>query len=453
MNRLIVWLRQPCRGWMAAFATTLAFLACSNSNDVAGGVTDIGNSVAQEPDSVVFCGTVVNMQGKKMPAARLALYWDNGIEIVDSMETYADSNAQFELKMPADDERIGKQATPELYLYAESGALSGLSLPPTQKTEEIRIGTNKAVRGSISGATSGLVRIGGTHLMAEVQADGSFRFDSIPPGVHEKLIYSESDSVTGHIPFSIQDAGDTLVLPQLENFGGYLWNPDLDLLGETYGFTFSYADDVSKANTEWTTIDIEMNGDEYVFDHDGKIASSVNYVDGVSGKGVLLEPGQYIDLDTLNPTGGDFTLSLWTKWNGPNGEHQALFCQRAYWSDSTSRFQWHFESNTGSFTVMKSMPNYPEAIFFGDSSSVPVGEWAFLVLVSKDHMVSMFVNGKPVGSAQEFVPNELNRSVPFRVGGNEIRTETWNGVIDGVSIETRARSPEWIRAKYEKSKP
>ena len=336
--------------------------------------------------------------------------------------------------LPADDEHIGKQATPELYLYAESGALSGLSLPPTQKTEEIRIGTNKAVRGSISGATSGLVRIGGTRLMAEVQADGSFRFDSIPPGIQETLIYSESVSVTGYIPFSIQDAGDTLVLPQLENFGGHLWNPDLDLLGETYGFTSSHANDVSEANTGWTTIDIEMNGDEYVFDHNGKIADSVNYVEGVSGNGVLLEPGQYIDLDTLNPTGGDFTLSLWTKWNGPNGEHQALFCQRAYWSDSTSRFQWHFESNTGSFTVMKSMPNYPEAIFFGDSTSVPVGEWAFLVLISKDHMVSMFVNGKPVGNAQEFVPNDLNRSVPFRVGGNEIRTETWNGVIDGVSI-------------------
>ena len=341
MNRLTDWLKQPCRGWMPALAASLALLACSNSNDVAGGVTDIGNSVALEPDSVVFCGTVVNMQGKKMPAARLALYWDNGIDIVDSLETYADSNAQFEFKMPADDERISKQASPELYLYAESGELSGISLPPTQKTEEIRIGTSKAVRGSISGATSGLVRISGTHLMAEVQADGSFRFDSIPPGVHEKLIYSESDSVTGHIPFSIQDAGDTLVLPQLENYGGHLWNPDLDLLGETYGFTSPHANDVSEAYTEWTTIDIEMNGDEYVFDHDGKIADSINYVEGISGKAILLKPGQYIDLDTLNPTGGDFTLSLWTKWNGPNGEHQALFCQRAYWSDSTSRFQIH----------------------------------------------------------------------------------------------------------------
>ena len=187
----------------------------------------------------------------------------------------------------------------------------------------------------------------------------------------------------------------------------------------------------------------------------------MNYVDGVKGKAVLLEPGQYIDLDTLNPTGGDFTLSLWTKWNGPNGEHQVLFCQRAYWSDSTSRFQWHYEVNSGSFAVMKSMPGRFEAVFFGDSVSVPVGEWALLTLVSRDHKVSMYVNGEPVAIADsddsefagEFVPNELNRSVPFRIGGDEVETETWNGAIDQVSIETRARSPEWIKIQYDNLRP
>ena len=69
----------------------------------------------------------------------------------------------------------------------------------------------------------------------------------------------------------------------------------------------------------------------------------------------------------------------------------------------------------------------------------------------------MYVNGKPVaiaGSdgtefAGEFVPNELNRSVPFRIGGDEIETETWNGAIDEIRIESIARSPEWIKAMYE----
>ena len=451
--------------FLTAFLLALPFLsACSNGDEVAGGVTDIGNSIARQPDTIRVSGTVVDMQGQKVPAARIALYWDDGIEIVDSRETVADSNAQFEFKvyrydiqtsernniLSVVDSTLGVvEGICGFYLYAESGSLSGLVLPPSGKAGEIRIGSRKAIRGNISGATSGKVRIGGTNLVADVQEDGSFSLDSIPPGVQEELIYSESDSVLGYIPFTIEDAGDTVVLPQLENYSGFLWSPDLSLLADAYGFTSYHTDNVRWADTNWTTVNIEMNGDEQVFGHNGKLADSVNYVDGVKGKAVLLGPGQYLDLDTLNPTGGDFTLSLWTKWNGPNGEHQVLFCQRAYWSDSTSRFQWHYEVNSGSFAVMKSMPGYPEAVFFGDSSAVPVGEWAYLVLVSKDGMVAMYVNGEPVGEAQAFAPNELKRSVPFRVGGDEIETETWNGAIDRVSIETRARSPEYIRADYE----
>lgn len=453
--------------FLTAFLLALPFLsACSNGDDVAGGVTDIGNSVARESDTVWVRGTVVDMQGNKVPAARLALYWDNGYAVEDSLEAVADSNAQFEFKVWRNDVQKNDNVLSVVdsargvvnrfagfYLYAESGTLSGVTLPSGQKDAEIRIGSRKALRGSISGAASGKVHIGGTHLMADVQEDGSFSFDSIPPGVQEELIYSESDSVLGYIPFTIEDAGDTVVLPQLENYSGFLWSPDLSLLADAYGFTSYHTDYVRWADTNWTTVNIEMNGDEQVFDHNGKLADSVNYVDGVKGKAVLLGPGQYLDLDTLNPTGGDFTLSLWTKWKGPNGEHQVLFCQRAYWSDSTSRFQWHYEVNSGSFAVMKSMPGYPEAVFFGDSSAVPVGEWAYLALVSKGGMVTMYVNGEPVGEAQAFTPNELKRSVPFRVGGDEIETETWNGAIDRVSIETRARSPEWIKARYLETKP
>lgn len=453
--------------FLTAFLLALPFLsACSNGDEVAGGVTDIGNSVARESDTVWVRGTVVDMQGNKVPVARLALYWDNGYAVEDSLEAVADSNAQFEFKVWRNDVQKNDNVLSVVdsargvvnrfagfYLYAESGTLSGVTLPSGQKDAEIRIGSRKALRGSISGAASGKVHIGGTHLSADVQEDGSFSFDSIPPGVQEELIYSESDSVLGYIPFTIEDAGDTVVLPELENYDGFLWNPDLSLLADAYGFTSYHTDYVRWADTNWTTVNIEMNGDEQVFDHNGKLADSVNYVDGVKGKAVLLGPGQYLDLDTLNPTGGDFTLSLWTKWNGPNGEHQVLFCQRAYWSDSTSRFQWHYEVNRGSFAVMKSMPGYPEAVFFGDSSAVPVGEWAYLALVSKGGMVTMYVNGESVGEAQAFTPNELKRSVPFRVGGDEIETETWNGAIDRVSIETRARSPEWIKARYMESKP
>jgi hypothetical protein len=481
MKHLTVYLKQPaiCRAWALALAASLAFFACSNGDDVAGGVTDIGNSIAREPDTTKIAGTVVDMQGNRMPAARLSLYWDNGYAIEDSLEAVADSNAQFEFRVASNDLhgylQNGRTTVIQyadsakgvvnvfagVYLYARSGSLSGISLPPNGKATEVRIGSRKALRGSMSGVASGKVHIGGTHLSADIQEDGSFSFDSIPPGMMEELIYSENDSVLGYIPFTIQDEGDSVVLPQLENYDGFLWNPDLPMLADAYGFSSYHTDYVVRFDTSRSAVDINMTGDEQVFNHNGKLADSVNYVDGVKGKAVLLEPGQYIDLDTLNPTGGDFTLSLWTKWNGPNGEHQVLFCQRAYWSDSTSRFQWHYEVNSGSFAVMKSMPGRPEAVFFGDSTSVPVGEWAMLTLVSRDHKVSMYVNGKPVAIAGsdgtefvgEFVPNELTRSVPFRIGGDEIETETWNGAIDEIRIESIAHSPEWIKIRYDNLKP
>ena len=105
MKRLIVYLKQPaiCRAWMLALAASLAFFACSNGDDVAGGVTDIGNSIAREPDTTKIAGTIVDMQGNKMPAARLTLYWDNGYAIEDSLEAVADSNAQFEFKVASND--------------------------------------------------------------------------------------------------------------------------------------------------------------------------------------------------------------------------------------------------------------------------------------------------------------------------------------------------------------
>jgi hypothetical protein len=72
---------------------------------------------------------------------------------------------------------------------------------------------------------------------------------------------------------------------------------------------------------------------------------------GFIGRGVSLAPSQYLDLDTLDPCSSDFTLSLWVYWYGKNGNHQILFSQRSFWSDSTSRFQWHFDYFNDVFAV------------------------------------------------------------------------------------------------------
>ena len=446
-----------------SLAFSLSFLACSDSGDVAGGVTDIGNSIADLSDTLRYSGVVQDLQGRAVPAARVVAYLDNSKEIVDSLETVTDSTGFFKLgSIP----RISAKGSPRF--YAESKGLSGLRGDGLSdvRLDTICIGTRKTVSGKIAGETSGYVRIPGTHLRSPIAEDGSFAFDSIPSGYRMDLVYMQNDSAIAQFEFTALESKDSLKLPELSVNGEWLTSNDMPVIADYYSFhyylPYDYPENLPNGYGDpEIEVYLGMNRDINVLNHDSSVAENVNYVDGLSGKAVLLEPGQFIDLDTLNPTGGDFTLSLWTKWNGPNGEHQVLFCQRAYWSDSTSRFQWHYEVNSGTFAVMKGMPDYPGAVYFGDSTSVPVGEWAFLVLVSKNHMVSMYVNGKAVaiaGSdgaefAREFVPNGLKRSVPFRIGGDEIGTETWNGVIDEVRVESIARSPEWINAMYERLKP
>lgn len=375
-------------------------VACSEKeNNVAGGITDIDHSIT-------LAGIVVDADGNVVPSARVVAYIDNSIMVGDSAETVSDESGKYELLIKGD-------ASDTVMLYAERDSLCALANADLMNNQNLQIGKKKSLKGNIEGAASGYVRIKGTALTAKIFEDGSFDFAAVPPGEGLVLQYILDNYAEASFPISTKDSSDIIVLP-----------------------TF-----IEKL--------LQMDGDEVVYDNDSTFAEDVEYVDGIFGKAIVLKPGQFIDLGTLDPTEGDFTLSLWTKWNGTNGNHQILVAQRSYWSDSTSKFQWHFENTDGQFAVMKSAPKVPVEITFGDSSVVPVGKWSFLTLVSKDHQVSMYVNGEQVGETGSFTANSLDRPVPFRIGGNEIRTETWNGAIDEVRIESFARSVEWIKSMWQ----
>ena len=114
-------LSRNCVACVMSLAFSLSFLACSDSDDVAGGVTDIGNSIADLSDTLRYSGVVQDLQGRAVPAARVVAYLDNSKEIVDSLETVADSTGFFKLgPIP----RISSKGSPRF--YAESKGLSGL---------------------------------------------------------------------------------------------------------------------------------------------------------------------------------------------------------------------------------------------------------------------------------------------------------------------------------------
>lgn len=367
--------------------------ACSEKKNVAGGITDIDHSMA---------GRVLDMAGSPVAYARVVAYIDNSTAVEDSVETVSDAKGNYELVFDRD------VSGDTVMLYAELDSLVALENVESPRNLDLQVSAKKKLVGSVSGANSGFVRIKGTSLKAEIADDGSFEFDLAPAGKRILLQYVRDDLAVATFAVSAAGSSDSIALPEL------------------------------------IEVHLSMDGKERVFENDSTLAESVDYVDGVFGKAIALKPGQFIDLGELDPTNGDFTISLWTKWKGTNGNHQILAAQRSYWSDSTSKFQWHFDNVDGKFAVMKSAPKVPVEITFGDSSVVPVDEWSFLVLVSKDNQVSMYVNGKQVGETSSFTSNPLEKAVPFRIGGNEIPTETWNGLLDEVRVENVARDLEWI---------
>lgn len=371
----------------------VALCACSEKKNVAGGITDIDHSMA---------GRVLDMAGSPVAHARVVAYIDNSTAVEDSVETVSDAKGNYELVFDRD------VSGDTVMLYAELDSLVALENVESPRNLDLQVSAKKKLVGSVSGANSGFVRIKGTSLKAEIADDGSFEFDLAPAGKRILLQYVRDDLAVATFAVSTAGTSDSIALPEFI---------------ETY---------------------LSMDGKERVFENDSTLAESVDYVDGIFGKAIALKPGQFIDLGELDPTNGDFTISLWTKWKGTNGNHQILAAQRSYWSDSTSKFQWHFDNVDGKFAVMKSAPKVPVEITFGDSSVVPVDEWSFLVLVSKDNQVSMYVNGKQVGETSSFTSNPLEKAVPFRIGGNEIPTETWNGLLDEVRVENVARDLEWI---------
>lgn len=393
-------MRKFCLVQILGIALCLLLCSCSEGKgDVAGGITDIDHSIT-------LAGRVVDDAGNAVAAARVVAYIDNSISVVDSIETVSDKQGKYELVVS---DSVGDL----VMLYAEAESLCALANPKFQENNDLQISKKKSLKGNIDGAESGYVRIKGTSLTAKISKDGSFDFAGVPSSEGLVLQYVQDDAAIASYSISTADSSDAIILP-----------------------TF-----IEKH--------LSMDGGEMVYDNDSTLAENVEYVDGISGKAILLKPGQFIDLGTLDPTSGDFTISLWTKWNGVNENHQILVAQRSYWSDSTSKFQWHFDHTNGVFAVMKSAPKEPVEITFGDSSIVPVGEWCFLTLVSRDHQVSMFVNGEQVGETSEFTANQLDASVPFRIGGDEISTETWDGAIDEVQIESVARDAEWIKSAWQ----
>ncbi len=462
---------------LALFAVGLS--SCSKTENVAGGVTDIGNSVAS--------GIVVTEANLPVARARVVAYYDNWDKtaIEDSVVVEADDNGIFSLKF---------DSTRSVVIYAENGSESGLSRIQHGGAALVMVGHPRRLESSVAEAKSGYMRIVGRSDVAAVKSDGSFAFETMPVG-DISLVYVESDQSQARFNFMTAVVGDTLKIPSLENknegwltisdyhyysgaaYGGIMVNvPDNVVVpqDETPKDTVvpepvvpdTTKDTVATDTTEEVVIslDLHLDGSDSVakvYNNDGSVADSVNYVEGVSGKGILLKVGQFVEVGNIDPCAGDFTMSAWTKWSGYRGDgiYQILFAERSDWNTGLSRFQLQYEFMTSSFVAVGDgldwNGNGYAWLAKGNverGGSLPMDEWSLLVLVNEGGKLYFYINGVLVSNKAgvPFTPKEVAAPLPFRIGGSEVPNDTWNGVIDEVKIESVARSAEWVKAEYEK---
>lgn len=505
----------PLAFWMLLL---LVFAACSQESRTAGGVTDIGNSIA---------GHIVLADGVS-PAvgARVVLYEDSWkyAVIADSLETWTDSAGNFSLDNVSDKMRT---------LRAEQGKNQSL-LNLSNDSVQVVLGNSRSLEGKISSESSGSVRIVGTHLTSAVDENGVFAFEEVPSGMIS-LVYMQDSVPESYFAFWTTDNRQSVALPELKtltaddsvlvladaslyadsSYGVALGssvstavsvalsyspmetlrnfvmpvkfnnlidfatfsNPDsfqiVSEWGKEQNFEVDYWTPRASQGVLWVRLDSIAAGDGNVnlyiirrcsdsssrafLKSDSVVAAlhlngdaSLNFPSdsdkafGFIGYGTTISEGQSISVDPEDLFEGDFTLSVWAYWNGRNNKHQVLFSSRA--SADSIGIQWYYDNINSTFAVYNffNWDSLPGALVAMDSLT-----WNRVSLVSQKDSISMFVNGIAVGNPVAFSVRPFNAPLPFRVGGNEVGEESWNGALDEIRVDKKARSAEWLRMEYE----
>lgn len=407
----------------------------SNATETAGGITDIGNSIAM----AMVTGTVVNADGETIKNARIVAYYDNWEQTAatDSVEAISDSNGNFSIEVDSSE---------SLVLYAENGSECGLAF--AGDTNKLVLGSRKSLESSVSGETSGYMRIVGTHETANVQPDGSFSFDAIPPG-DISLVYVRDEKPQGFFRFKTPEGQEQIHLPPLENSkdGGNSYSPKFEnnTYYPEYGSNWNYYD------PSFLNLSLHMEGYESVFDSTHSWVTDSNFIKGISGYARVMKSGNYILLDKQNALGNSFMITLWTKWDGANENDQVLFSEKIN-GDSTSQIKWYFDNAKNSLAVTTKTEQDFETIYF-DKATLPTDDWTFIVLAYQGNAFTLYINGEIAqtskGIAMAEAPSTAKGNVSFYIGGTGRGNATWNGALDEYYIESYVQNAEWIKSLYQ----
>lgn len=484
---------------------------CSDERN-AGGVTDIGNSIA---------GKVVLSDGKT-PAARtrIAAYDDSwrNLGIADSVVAVSDDSGRFVLE-----NALGMRL---LYASGKEGkALVGF----VADSMTVVLGNSKSLSGKIL-ASAGTVRIVGTDLKTELSANGEFSFDSIPPG-DILLSYAKDSSPQSAFAFYTTDDRDTISLPALRSFSDAdsLLVADASLYADSsFGAAIGSLrvtaislslSDVPNETLRHFAMPVKFNDkidfsafanpDSFEVVSENGIAQNfeVDYWTPNASQGVL-----WVRLDSL-PAGanrvnlyvirrdgsqkreraflesdsvmaalhlnGDAEIHSASEANMgfigygatfSDGQYVSLDSLNPFSGDFTLSVWAHWNGSDGTHQVLFSKRASADSLLFQWYFDGINSAFALYNVLHWDSIAGAALAVDTLGwnllslvSKNDTVSMFVNGTrvggsiafavgedwgVPLRVGGNEVAGESWNGSLDEIRVMNTARSAEWLRMEY-----
>lgn len=189
--------------------------------------------------------------------------------------------------------------------------------------------------------------------------------------------------------------------------------------------------------------DFNGNATDGLNGNNGTAFGSPAYVTGKIGQAVDLDgTDDYIDLPDAVGRTADLTIASWVNWDGGNN-WQRLF------DFGTGTYQYLFLSpKSGSNTLrlaFKDTINGKDVEYQVNAPTLATGQWVHLAAVMKGGYMTLYVNGKPVGSAFDLQGNPAAFPATNNyIGKSQFNDPLFNGRVDDFRVYGKALAGQEI---------
>ncbi|RYD68343.1 MAG: hypothetical protein EOP83_00965, partial [Verrucomicrobiaceae bacterium] len=174
------------------------------------------------------------------------------------------------------------------------------------------------------------------------------------------------------------------------------------------------------------------------------------YVAGKIGQAIDLDGADdYIDLPDPMGRTADTTIATWVNWDG-GGDWQRIF------DFGTGTFQNFFltpKAGGGAMRLsIKDIINGKDQEYQVNTTTLPLGQWVHLAAVIKGDYMTLYMNGKPVGSAFNLDAGPAHFPATNNyIGKSQYNDPTFNGRVDDFRLYGKALTGSEIWALWGES--